>query len=267
MIMPTFTCPDGFAVAYQTSGQGTPLLLFSGQGNGMGWWDPIVADFESDHLVIRFDYLGTGGSDAPVSGYSLGRFADDAAALLDHLGIESSAVYGTSMGGKVAQQLALRHSSRVSALVIGCSSTGGPNMLRMSQEIGSRIADPATKEAVLTDLMYSPSWTAEHPGPYATLGEATTSQARLGHRRASNGHDAWDQLGAIAVPTLVLHGSDDLMVPPANADLLAGRIPNAHVRIMPGGRHAYFEECREVASPIVLDFLAEALAVPSGDSK
>ena len=88
MVMPTFTCPDGLAVAYQTSGQGAPLLLLSGKGNGMGWWDPIVADFESDHLVIRFDYLGTGGSDAPASGYSLGRFADDVAALLDHLGIQ-----------------------------------------------------------------------------------------------------------------------------------------------------------------------------------
>ncbi|WP_342029002.1 alpha/beta fold hydrolase [Arthrobacter crystallopoietes] len=267
MIMPKFTCPDGLAVAYRTSGQGTPLLLLSGQGNGMGWWDPIVADFESDHLVIRFDYLGTGGSDAPASGYSLGRFADDAAALLDHLGIESSAVYGTSMGGKVAQQLALRHPARVNSLVIGCSSTGGPNTLRMPKEISSRIADPASKEALLTDLMYSSAWTAERPGPYATLGEAKTPQARLGHRRASNGHDAWDQLGAIAVPTLVLHGSDDLMVPPANADLLAGRIPNAQVRIIPGGRHAYFEECREVASPIVLDFLAEVLAAPSNDSK
>jgi 3-oxoadipate enol-lactonase len=169
--------------------------------------------------------------------------------------------------GKVAQHLALRHPSRVTALVIGCSSTGGPNTLRMSKEIGARIADPATKEAVLTDLMYSPAWTAEHPGPYATLGEATTTQARLGHRRASNGHDAWDQLGAIAVPTLVLHGSDDLMVPPANADLLAGRIPNAQVRIIPGGRHAYFEECREVASPLVLDFLAEMMAAPSGDAR
>ncbi|MCW2134272.1 alpha/beta fold hydrolase [Arthrobacter sp. VKM Ac-2550] len=265
--MPKFTCPDGLAVAYRTSGQGAPLLLLSGQGNGMGWWDPIVADFESDHLVIRFDYPGTGGSDTPAAGYTLGRFADDAAALLDHLGIESSAVYGTSMGGKVAQQLALRHPSRVSALVIGCSSTGGPNTLRMSKEIGSRIADPETKEAVLTDLMYSPAWTASHPRPYATLGEATTPQARLGHQRASNGHDAWDQLGAISVPTLVLHGSDDLMVPPANADLLADRIPNAQVRIIPGGRHAYFEECREVASPIVLDFLAGVLSMPSGDSK
>ncbi|QTG81282.1 alpha/beta fold hydrolase [Arthrobacter crystallopoietes] len=265
--MPKFTCADGLAITYQTSGQGAPLLLLSGQGNGMGWWDPIVADFESDHLVIRFDYLGTGGSDAPVSGYSLDRFADDATALLDHLGIESSAVYGTSMGGKGAQQLALRHPSRVNCLVIGCSSTGGPNIIRMSNEISSRIADPATKEATLTNLMYSPKWTAEYASPYATLGEASTPQARLGHRRASNGHDAWDKLGAIAVPTLILHGSDDLMVPPANADLLAGRIPNAQVRIIPGGRHAYFEEYREVASPIVLDFLAAVLAMPSGDSK
>lgn len=260
--MATFNSFDGATIAYQTSGSGAPLLLLSGQGNGMAWWDAVASDFEDDRLVIRLDYLGTGGSDAPPSGYSTARFADDATALLDHLGIDSCAVYGTSMGGKVAQQLVLRHPSRVSALILGCTSAGGPNALRMSKELGSRLADPATKTATLTELMYSPDWTAAHASPYATLGEPSTRQAKIGHRQASDRHDTWDKLGAIAVPTLILHGSDDLMVPAANASLLAERIPGARVRIIDGGRHAFFEECREEASPAVLEFLAETRIRP-----
>ncbi|WP_336713798.1 alpha/beta fold hydrolase [Arthrobacter sp. USHLN218] len=260
--MATFTTMDGTTIAYQCSGSGAPLLLLSGQGNGMAWWDPVAPDLEGDQLVIRFDYPGTGGSDAPPSGYSTERFADDAAALLNHLGIESCCVYGTSMGGKVAQQLVLRHPSLVRALVMGCTSAGGPNALRMSSGAGARLADPDTKTAALTDLMYSPGWTAAHPGPYATLGEPSTRQARIGHRRASDRHDTWDRLGAIAVPTFILHGSDDLMVPAANASLLAERIPGARLRIIDGGRHAFFEECREEASPAVLEFLAETRIRP-----
>ena len=260
--MATFNSADGLTITYQTGGSGAPLLLLSGQGNGMAWWDPVAPDFEDDHLVIRFDYLGTGGSDAPPSGYSTARFADDAAALLAHLGIESCSVYGTSMGGKVAQQLVLRHPSLVRTLILGCTSAGGPNALRMSKELGSLLADPTTRTAALTDLMYSPAWTAAHPGPYAARGEPATRQARIGHRRASENHDTWDRLGAIAMPTLILHGSDDLMVPATNARLLAERIPGAEVRIITGGRHAFFEECREEASPAVLEFLAEMSVRP-----
>ena len=83
-----------------------------------------------------------------------------------------------------------------------------------------------------------------------------TAQARVAHLRASHSHDAWDLLPAISAPTLVVHGADDRMNPTANASLIAGRIPDSRVVIIPGARHAYFHEFRAVASPLVADFLS-----------
>ena len=112
-------------------------------------------------------------------------------------------------------------------------------------------------DAVLLELMYTPAWLTENPGPYQVLGDAgMTAQARVAHLRASHSHDAWDLLPAISAPTLVVHGADDRMNPTANASLIAGRIPDSRVVIIPGARHAYFHEFRAVASPLVADFLS-----------
>jgi pimeloyl-ACP methyl ester carboxylesterase len=104
--------------------------------------------------------------------------------------------------------------------------------------------------------MYTPAWLRTHPGPYQTVGDpAMPAHARRRHLTASNQHDAWHLLPDISAPTLVLHGSDDLFNPAANAPLLANRIPGARLHMIPGARHAYFEEFRTLASPLVLDFL------------
>lgn len=118
---------------------------------------------------------------------------------------------------------------------------------------------PAGREAVrhtLLDLMYSPAWVADHPGPYGLLGDPDmTAHARRGHLRAGHEHDAWDALPAIVAPTLILHGSQDRLTPVANLSLLAARIPDARTHVFPGARHAYFEECRPAASALVAGFL------------
>ncbi|MFC7730090.1 alpha/beta fold hydrolase [Actinomadura keratinilytica] len=104
--------------------------------------------------------------------------------------------------------------------------------------------------------MYTPAWRAAHPGPYTTLGDPRMPpHARRGHLQASNRHDAWDALPRITAPTLILHGDQDRLTPAANVPLLASRIPNARTHIFPGARHAYFQECRSQAGPLVADFL------------
>ncbi len=115
--------------------------------------------------------------------------------------------------------------------------------------------------------MYTPAWLAEqeraHPGrEFHTLGDPTMpAHARRRHLRASARHDAWDALPRITAPTLVVHGTDDAFNPAANAPLLAARIPDARTFLVPGARHAYFEEFADVATPAVLAFLAGS-AVP-----
>src|SRR5690242_16763732 len=98
---------DGTRLAYQTRGRGTPLVLLAGQANSHHWWDGIRDDFPD--RTVTMDYRGTGNSDAPDRPYSTGLFADDLLAVLDHAEIERTDLYGTSMGGRVAQNFAARY--------------------------------------------------------------------------------------------------------------------------------------------------------------
>lgn len=251
---------DSTRIAYQVEGDGPPLLLIAGQANNHHWWDGVRDDFADVRTTITLDYRGTGDSGKPDSPYSIEIFAQDALAVLDELGIESADVYGTSMGGRTAQVIAGRHPRRVRKLILGCTSPGGAHGIERSDAVRRSLAqlDRDAARQALAELMYTPGWLAEHPGPHQTMGDPDIPDyARRHHLRASAGHDAWDLLPAISAPTLVLHGADDIFNPSANAPLLADRIPDARLHLIEGARHAYFEEFRDVAGPLALDFLAD----------
>ncbi|WP_280436056.1 alpha/beta fold hydrolase [Nocardia carnea] len=256
--MPYATTPDGIRIAYQLQGNGPALVLLSGQANNHRWWDAVRADFHLARSTLTLDYRGTGDSDKPDTPHSTDLFAEDVIAVLDELGIDRADVYGTSMGGRVAQQLAARHSHRVSALVLGCTSPGGPHSIERGNDVRETLAQPhlAAARQALLELMYTPHWLADHPGPHHTVGDpGMPAYSRRHHLAASNRHNAWDLLPRIGAPTLVVHGTGDLLNPVANAPLLADRIPGARLHLIPEARHAYFEEFRAHASPLVLDFL------------
>ncbi|ARQ71595.1 alpha/beta fold hydrolase [Streptomyces marincola] len=259
--MSTAIAADGVTLHYQPRGGGEALLLLSGQSNSHRWWDSCREDFEQGgYRTVTFDYRGTGASDKPDEPYSTREFAADAVAVLDALGVRRAHVYGTSMGGRVAQWLAADHPDRVGALVLGCTSPGGAHGHERGKDVRRALSQPDRKAAgrALLELMYTPGWLATRRGPYHTVGDPDMpAHARRRHLAASAEHDAWDALPRIAAPTLVVHGTDDVFNPAANAPLLAGRIPGARAHLLPGARHAYFEEFRATASRVVLDFLAE----------
>ncbi|WP_107656055.1 alpha/beta fold hydrolase [Nocardia suismassiliense] len=258
--MPYAKAANGVRLAYQIAGEGAPLFLLAGQANNHHWWDGIREDFETRYRTVTLDWRGTGDSDKPDEPYSTAGFADDVVAVLDDLGIERAAVYGTSMGGRVAQWLAARHPERVHGLVLGCTSPGGRHGIERGPEIRRSLVQPDQNAAdqALLELMYTPEWLARTSGPYNTVGDPTMpAYAKRRHLMASNRHDAWDVLPDIATPTLIVHGTEDRFNPAANAPLLAERIPHARMRLIAGARHAYFDEFRAIASPLVLDFLDE----------
>ncbi|MEU5957455.1 alpha/beta fold hydrolase [Streptomyces sp. NPDC047525] len=264
--MPLAEAADGTALHYEVHGSGRPLVLLGGQSNSRRWWDPVRDDFAAAYRTVVVDWRGTGESGHPeTDSYSTPGFARDVVAVLDHAGIDRAHVYGTSMGGRVAQWIAADHPERVDRLVLGCTSPGAPHGIERGPEVRAALSQPdaAAAHRALKELMYTPGWIARqgaHP-VFHTLGDPDMpAHARRRHLRASARHDAWDALVRITAPTLVVHGTDDVFNPTANAPLLAERIPGARMRLISGARHAYFEEFAEVATPLVLDFLAEETA-------
>lgn len=253
--MPHARASDGTKLFYSIEGSGPPLLLIAGQANSSRWWSQVRADFAARFTTIVTDHRGTGASDKPDAPYSTQLFASDCVAILDDAGIDRAHVYGTSMGGRIAQWIAVSYGDRVDRLVLGCTSPGGQPAIERSATVRKSLAqiDPMKARKALEDLMYTPAY----KGPFNTLGDPNMPpHARKRHLFASAEHDAWDVLPSIIAPTLVVHGTEDIFNPTANALLITERIPGARLHLIEGARHGYFEEFRSEATPLVMDFLS-----------
>ena len=262
--MPFAMTSDGVRLYYETMGTGEPLLLVMGQAGDHHGWDFVRGDFANQYQVIVYDHRGTGQSDKPEQPpYSTRGFAQDAIAILDHLGIARAHAYGISMGGRICQWLGIDHGDRLGALVLGCTTPGNAHGVRRPPEVDADMRNPSPDPAAMArglSRLLSPEWVAAHPTYMAAMAEAALhpipEYARKLHYQASEGHDAWALLPTIKAPTLVIHGSNDQVTMTANATLRAERIPGAELSIVEGGRHMFFLEFREEAGRVVKEFLA-----------
>ena len=261
--MPFAKCND-VSLYYEVHGAGEPLLLVMGQGSDHRGWDRVRDDFAAKYRVIVLDHRGTGQSDKPREpAYSTRGFAADAVALLDFLGIERAHAYGISMGGRICQWLGIDYGERFGALVLGCTTPGNAHGVARPQHVNERMAnrpsDPLEAARFLAEQMVSPDYLRANPDYLETRIERAKNPippyAQKMHFLASEGHDSWGKLPDIENPVLVIHGTNDLINPTANAELLANRIPGAELCYIEGGRHGFFIEFREEASAAVLDFL------------
>ncbi|TAK57092.1 MAG: alpha/beta fold hydrolase [Dehalococcoidia bacterium] len=253
-----------------------PLLLIMGFMMNAAAWASQVPAFAERYRVVAFDNRGAGRTTQPEAAYSIPQMAGDAAGLLDHLGIASAHVLGASMGGMIAQELAIRHPARVRGLVLACTTPGGPysagyGELRAGTARANEVDDVAT--ALTPELvgeflgqLFTPEFLA-NPGPgfgqmAASFVQYPQTLAGLkGQAVAIAAHDAYDRLGQIAAPTLVIAGDADPLIDPANSRILAERIPGAELRLMPGLRHGFNVERPDEFNAIVLEFLARRAAV------
>jgi 3-oxoadipate enol-lactonase len=259
-----FAEANGARLYYEVYGEGQPLLLIPGSSSDHVFWTDEVPVYAPEFKVIVFDPRGTAQSSFPEGvDLTMAVMADDAAALLDALGVDSAHVYGISLGGMVAQEMALRHPERVRSLTLAATSPGGTHSVPMENwALEAVIA--ATTQGVeapnFLDVLFSTGYQAEHRAEAIEYfermaGSWMTPQLFVAQAKAQAGHDTYDRLPSITAPTLVIHGTDDPLVPTENGRILAQRIPIAELVLVEGGRHGFLAEKQTEIDAAVLDFL------------
>jgi pimeloyl-ACP methyl ester carboxylesterase len=265
-------------VYYEEQGSGDPLLLIMGLAADSVAWMFQVPDFSQRYRTITFDNRGVGRSSKPAGPYTIHQMADDAAGLLDFLKIDRAHVVGVSMGGMIAQELALRHPGRVHGLVLACtypepdadierqrqfsiSQFGGTITASGEMKIDLGAIDPLGFFQHLLPTVFNQEFIdRELPKLIQVFSGALqygfSMEAILGQVSAVMSHKATDRLHEILNPTLVITGDADRLIPPANSDILAKHIPNAKLVKIPGGSHGFNFETPEVFNREVLQFLA-----------
>jgi 3-oxoadipate enol-lactonase len=265
--MPSAELAGGSTLNYVRRGEGEPLLLIQGMGgNHLSWGEPFLEALGRDFDLVAYDHRGVGRSSRVTDPFTLVELADDAAALLDALGWESAHVVGVSMGGMVAQELALRHPERIRTLTLGCTYCGGEGSALASNEVSTKLAealmsgDPDRAIATSYEVNVSPGYGADQSA-YATFYEMATALPTavpviMLQVQAIDAHDTLDRLGEITAPTLVIHGTADELLPYSNAVLIASRIPGARLETVEGVGHMFWWEQPERSAEAIRALVA-----------
>jgi len=256
---------------YEVHGNGFPLILISGYSGSSEGWDvlvPRVSDLSKHYKVITLDNRGTGRSSAPEGDYSIRTMADDVARLLDSLKIPKAHVLGLSMGGMIAQELAINYPEKVKGLILICTIPGGsvfdviPGQREVLEKLTWAFAPPQGMSLedlwgeILKLVYYEKyfeenkariiSYVPKYPTPLSTFEK---------HYDAAIKFDTYNRLEKIRSKTLVIHGEDDMLIKPEGARILAKRIPDAELKTFKQAGHCVMEEKWEEVKPVILDFL------------
>ncbi len=269
---------DSIELYYEEHGSGDPLLLIMGLAADSVAWMFQIPDFAKHYRTIVFDNRGVGRSDKPQGPYSIHQMANDTAGLLDALGIERAHVVGVSMGGMIAQELALNHPRRVRGLVLACTypepdadverqrefslkQFGGSVSTTGEMQVDVSAINPLNFFQHLLPTVFNQEFIdRELPKLIQIFGGALqygfSLEAIMGQVAAVMSHKATDRLHHIESPTLVITGDADRLISPANSDVLARHIPGAVLVKIPGGSHGFNFETPDLFNREVLSFLA-----------
>lgn len=248
---------------WEAEGEGEPLLLIQGLGYPSDMWYRLLPELTPRFRTIRFDNRGVGRTGVPPGPYPIEVMADDALAVLTAAGEETAHVFGASMGGFIAQEVALRAPERLRSLILGCTGTGGEEMVP---------AEPAAMEMVMARATMTPEDAAEVAIPFVYAASTPRSvidedfAVRLARPTSPEGYtnqvlgvSTWTggaaRLAAVTAPTLVLQGVEDRLVNPANAEVLGRAIPGAKVVLLDGASHVFFSDQPAASAKAILEFL------------
>jgi 3-oxoadipate enol-lactonase len=234
-----------------SGGDGPPVLLIMGLGmTATGWWRTVPVLVEAGLRVIAFDNRGVGRSERPQGPYTAAEMADDAVAVLDAADVATAHVYGISLGGMIAQELALRYPDRVRALVLGATTAGGADFVPAGEDVNAVVqlrARMTAEYAVWASVPLNYAARTRREGGsriaediaqrlrYPVEPEYYSAQLAAAHAHAAT-------VTSISAPTLVVHGTEDVLIPPANGERLAAAIPGAELALWPDAAHLYFND-------------------------
>jgi pimeloyl-ACP methyl ester carboxylesterase len=261
------------SVNYVLEGKGFPVVFLMGLGNKINAYleNPTTIDaVVKNHQILLFDNRGIGGTSAgTIKGDDMSVLAEDAVALMDVLGIKKAHIIGISMGGMMAQQLALDYPERVEKMVLGCTWAGGPTLVRPPRELYEYITVPGkgrlenikTIDPLL--MVVSPKFIEENPEAaegIRAMVEATRddndNEAFFNQQIAIRKFNSFNLLPNIKAETLVISPKYDIVLPPANGCLIATQIPNSHFLFLENSAHPMIEDNNLVAESIS-KFLAD----------
>jgi pimeloyl-ACP methyl ester carboxylesterase len=247
---------------YERSGEGPPLLLIMGMsGTALHWGEPFLEALRRDFEVIVYDHRGVGASSRLEGPLTIAQMAEDAAGLLGALGIESAHVLGISMGGMIAQELALAHGELVRTLTLGCTFCGGADSTPTSPAVLGRLAagmqsgDRTRAIRTTWEINVSQAMAADADAYERFTGIVARRPVAvaviMAQLQACAAHDTCSRLSTLTMPVLVIHGTRDEMLPVQNGQLIASLIPGARLEIMEDVGHLFFWERPERSAELV----------------
>jgi pimeloyl-ACP methyl ester carboxylesterase len=254
-------------ICCELTGEGYPIVLIQGFTANMDWWDPgLLQTLSQQYRVLAFDNRGAGRTVTPEEGdWTTETFADDTAALMEAMGIERANIFGTSMGGMISQELALKYPEKVNKLVLGSTFCGDVHTVYASQEVLEKLIDSSGgPEEVLqrtTEMMFTQDSLKEQPEvvegfKIAWMRAPTSKHNAMRQYMAAAKIDTYNRLPEINIPTLVVTGKEDILIPPENSRIIAERIPGAKLIEYEVYGHSFISRMPEAFINDLLEFLA-----------
>lgn len=254
-------------IYYEEQGEGPPVIMIPGWGGSTKSYPAFTQTFSKYFRFITFDNRGAGQSSKPDIEYTTRMMADDAAGFMASIGLERANIFGGSMSGMIAQELAINHKEKVRKLVLACTSCGGTNCVPIplvSREIVQSYIDaplemtPRERENLLLDIFFTPEFLEGRREQVLKdrlakkkLAPPPPSYALRRQNEAVYQHDAYDRLPEIEAKTLIVHGKKDAIFPYENALILAKRIPNAEIKLYEKTGHSLVEEGEQILKDII----------------
>ena len=252
-------------IDYETHGDPgkPPLLLIMGLALSSRGWDRLPELLSQNFHVLVFDNVGTGKSARVGRAYRMADLADDAASVIEAAGAPSAHVFGISMGGMIAQELALRHPDRVRSLALGCTfaswrKSRAPSWRTKLDLLLLNLG--RASPGLIARILVSREWHEENPHSaleWLRRAEHTAARFAAAQMLAIARHHTLPRLSQIRAPTLVVTGSADRLVPPENSKVLAANIPGSRLLVLPGAGHCFpLEREEETVRALTDHFLA-----------